>query len=200
MTNDPIRQDIESINADYPATMSSFTIPSHGDEMLTVIYMAQGKGPHPTILLLHGILGNERNFDLAQIFRRAGWHVVVFHYRGSWGSKGIFSFLHVLEDVVSAIDYLRTDTALENFRIDRDNIVVIGHSMGGWASLMTGATGLVKRIASIAGVNFGLRSHEMATDEPQRNEALDWFTNGMQPLHLDRLKRIECLWMREQNI
>lgn len=34
--------------------------------MLGMIHIAQGVGPHPTILLLHGILGYERNFDLAQ--------------------------------------------------------------------------------------------------------------------------------------
>jgi len=30
--------------------------------------------------------GNERNLDLAQDIRRAGWDVLYFDYRGSWGS------------------------------------------------------------------------------------------------------------------
>jgi pimeloyl-ACP methyl ester carboxylesterase len=55
-----------------------------------VIYVAAGKGPHPTLLLLHGFPGNEQNLDLAQAARRAGWNVLTLHYRGSWGSPGPF--------------------------------------------------------------------------------------------------------------
>ena len=58
------------------------------------------------VLLLHGFPGNERNLDLAQALRRAGWTVVFFHYRGAWGSGGDFSFAHVLEDVARMLDEL----------------------------------------------------------------------------------------------
>lgn len=47
------------------------------------MYMAAGAGPHPTVLLLHGLPGNEQNVDLAQSIRRAGWNVLTLHYRGS---------------------------------------------------------------------------------------------------------------------
>lgn len=47
---------------------------------------------------LHGIPGWERNFDLAQALRRAGFHVLVFHYSGSWGNDGTYSLAHILED------------------------------------------------------------------------------------------------------
>jgi pimeloyl-ACP methyl ester carboxylesterase len=50
-----------------------------------VLYIAAGEGPHPNVLLLHGLPGNEQNIDLAQSMRRAGWNVLTFHYRGSWG-------------------------------------------------------------------------------------------------------------------
>jgi len=53
-----------------------------------IVYEAQGAGPHPTVVLLHGFPGNEKNLVLAQALRRAGWNVVFFHYRGSWGSGG----------------------------------------------------------------------------------------------------------------
>ncbi|MFD3266336.1 hypothetical protein [Phenylobacterium ferrooxidans] len=33
-------------------------------------------------------LGNEKNLDLAQAVRRAGWNAAAFNYRGSWGSPG----------------------------------------------------------------------------------------------------------------
>ena len=50
------------------------------------------KNKGDTVILLHGFPGNERNLDLAQAIRRSGWNAVFFHYRGAWGSGGVFSF------------------------------------------------------------------------------------------------------------
>src|SRR5271170_4218023 len=77
-----------------PAAMDSFQIPSHGALLNALVYVAAGVGPHPAVVLLHGFPGNERNLDLAQDIRRAGWDVLYFDYRGSWGSPGDFSFSH----------------------------------------------------------------------------------------------------------
>jgi uncharacterized protein len=44
----------------YPATMAWPDIPSHGAKLYSVIYIASGAGPHPTVLLLHGFPGNEK--------------------------------------------------------------------------------------------------------------------------------------------
>ena len=59
--------------------------------LLSVLYTAGGAGPHPTVLLLHGIPGCEKNIDLAQELRCAGFHVLLFHYSGSWGSDGDYA-------------------------------------------------------------------------------------------------------------
>ena len=88
----------------YPATMASPDIPSHGAKMYSVIFIASGAGPHPTVLMLHGFPGNEKNLDLAYFIRRAGWNVLVPFYRGAWGSGGSFSFNHTLEDAQASID------------------------------------------------------------------------------------------------
>jgi pimeloyl-ACP methyl ester carboxylesterase len=65
--------------------METFQIPSHGALLNAFVYVAAGAGPHPAVVLLHGFPGNERNLDLAQDMRRAGWDVLYFDYRGSWG-------------------------------------------------------------------------------------------------------------------
>ena len=62
------------------------------------------------------ISGNEQNLDLAQSVRRAGWNVLTFHYRGSWGSEGAFSFGHALEDADSAIAFLRDLAHAKQYR------------------------------------------------------------------------------------
>src|ERR1700689_2313893 len=92
------------------ASMQTFQIPSHGALLNALVYVAAGAGPHPAVVLLHGFPGNERNLDLAQDIRRAGWDVLYFDYRGSGGSTGDFSFSHGIEDTAAAARYPRTPT------------------------------------------------------------------------------------------
>lgn len=182
MRFNPITQDPLQIDTEYPADMIGVDILSHGARMLGVLYKAQGVEPHPTAILLHGIPGNERNFDLAQILRRAGWHVLIFHYRGSWGSDGDYSFTHVLEDSLVAVRMLRDIQFSAQHRIDSERIAVLGHSMGGWAALMLAAQGHIQRAASLAGVNFGMWG-ELMVDEPgSRPESLKFFESVQAPL------------------
>ncbi len=122
-----------------PAAMQSVQIPSHGVLLNGLVYVASGAGPHPVVLLLHGFPGNERNLDLAQAIRRAGWDVLFFDYRGSWGSPGEFSFTHAMEDTQAAIVYLRDPATAKKFRADPGYLVLIGHSMGGMIAANVGA-------------------------------------------------------------
>jgi pimeloyl-ACP methyl ester carboxylesterase len=104
-----------------------------------LIYLAQGAGDHGVVVFLHGYPGNERNLDLAQAVRRAGWHALYFNYRGSWGSGGTFSFQNALDDVAAALAFLRDPANAARFRIDTGRIVLVGHSMGGWLAMMHAA-------------------------------------------------------------
>lgn len=119
-------------DAAYPAGMSAFVLPSEDGAMNAVMYSAAGAGLHPTLLLLHGFPGNEQNLDLAQAARRAGWNVLTLHYRGSWGSPGVFSFTHASQDAWTALQYLQQPASVARYRIDTSAIVVAGHSMGGF--------------------------------------------------------------------
>ena len=65
--------------------MDQLELASMGARLNGSIYLASGPGPHPTAVLLHGLPGNERNFDLAQALRRAGINVLALSYRGAWG-------------------------------------------------------------------------------------------------------------------
>jgi uncharacterized protein len=119
--------------------MQSFQIPSHGALLNAFVYVAAGAGPHPVVVLLHGFPGNERNLDLAQDIRHAGWDVLYFDYRGSWGSTGDFSFSHGIEDTAAAVDYLRSPMMAKILRLDPSRIVLIGHSMGGFMAVQDAA-------------------------------------------------------------
>ena len=123
----------------HPARMAVLHIPSGGVKINGVAYVASGAGPHPTVILLHGLPGNEKNLDLAQAIRRDGWNVVTFNYRGSWGSPGVFRFGQNLEDADAVLAYARDPANLQALGIAPGCMVMMGHSMGGWITVTTAA-------------------------------------------------------------
>ncbi len=123
----------------HPAAMAVLHIPSHGLQINGVVYQPSGAGPHPTLLICHGLPGNEKNLDLAQAVRRAGWNAVTFNYRGSWGSPGSYRFAQNLEDAAAVLAYLRDSANAARLGIDTKRIVMAGHSMGGWVTVLTAA-------------------------------------------------------------
>ena len=169
------------------ASMQSFQIPSHGGLLNAFVYVAAGPGPHPAVVLLHGFPGNERNLDLAQDIRRAGWDVLYFDYRGSWGSPGEFSFSHGIEDTAAAIDYARSAQMARILRLDPSRIVLIGHSMGGFMAVQAAAAdGGILGVALISAADFGGRiGLPLSKDrEPGTIRALSaaYDRDGMEPL------------------
>jgi pimeloyl-ACP methyl ester carboxylesterase len=136
---DPVTMDPLVRDSAYPPRMVELALESSGERLNAILYTAAGRGPHPVVVLLHGNPGNERNLDLAQAIRRAGYMVLFFNYRGSWGSGGRFSRSHALEDVHAALRWVRSGATTARFRTDSGRIVLVGHSMGGWLALMAAA-------------------------------------------------------------
>lgn len=154
-----------TIDTDYPPAMAELSFMSHGSKLNGHIYMANGAGPHPTIVLLHGFPGNEKNLDLAQAIRRAGFNVLFFHYRGAWGSQGTFSFGNVIDDVESALSYLRKPEVAVRYRVDPKHLSLIGHSMGGFAAIMASARDQnVVCTVGLAAANLGYPAPEKAPE------------------------------------
>lgn len=154
-----------AVDTAYPPSLSELSFESHGKRLNGHMYLANGAGPHPTVILLHGFPGNEKNLDLAQALRREGFNVLFFHYRGAWGSEGDFSFTNVIEDVWAAADFLTIEA--DKYRVDKGKLIPIGHSMGGFAAIMAAAND--SRFACTAGLDpadFGLLGTALAADSP----------------------------------
>lgn len=126
-------------DAKFPARMEVLHIPSGGVEINGVALVASGEKPHPVFVLFHGLPGNEKNLDLAQAVRRAGWTVVTINYRGSWGSPGKFSFAQNVEDARNTLAYIRQPEVAKKLNIDPTRIAIGGHSMGGWVTVEAAA-------------------------------------------------------------
>ncbi|HJQ18946.1 MAG TPA: alpha/beta fold hydrolase [Gemmatimonadaceae bacterium] len=119
--------------------MEVLHIPSGGVKINGVAYIAPGAGAHPTFVFFHGLPGNEKNLDLAQAVRRAGWNAITVNYRGSWGSPGEFRFANNLEDADAVLAFVEDSANARSLGIDPKRLVIAGHSMGGWVTVHTAA-------------------------------------------------------------
>ncbi|MDQ8756228.1 alpha/beta fold hydrolase [Sphingosinicella sp. LHD-64] len=152
----------------HPARNDQLLLPSQGVGMNALFLRAAGQGRRPTMLLLHGLPGNERNLDLAQAVRRAGWNVLTFTYRGAWGSPGTFSIAGAIEDADAALSFLRSPDAAARYNVDAERIVVAGHSMGGLAAALLARRGRpVHGIVLIDAWNAALVGDELVRNGPQ---------------------------------
>lgn len=151
---DPVTMDLPSVDASYPPDFQELAIPSHDVLLSGFLLGANGRGPHPTVTLLHGYPGNEKNLDLAQSMRRAGFNVLFFHYRGAWGSQGDYALAQLADDVASVLSFLREHA--DEFRVDTKKLSIVGHSMGGFTALLAGARDAeVVCVVGIAAANPG---------------------------------------------
>jgi uncharacterized protein len=159
---DAVTTDPDPVDTAYPPSMRVVQIPSGGVRLNGVLYLAPGRGSHPTVVFLHGFPGDEKNLDLAQAVRRAGLNALVFYYRGAWGSPGTYSYSHVLEDVSAVLGWLREPRTAESMRVDARRLVLVGHSLGGFVALYTAATnGQVAEVAALAPIDLGSRGAAM---------------------------------------
>jgi pimeloyl-ACP methyl ester carboxylesterase len=171
---DPVSMDPPSPDTTYPPVFHELLMPSH-DVMLSGFMLgANGAGPHPTVLLLHGFPGNEKNLDLAQSLRRAGYNVVFFHYRGAWGSQGDYTLGGQSEDVAAVVDYVRKNA--KKLRADTNKMSIIGHSLGGFTAIR--ATAQIDDLNCVVGISaHNFESDAVMTDE--QRQGFDAYINQL---------------------
>jgi pimeloyl-ACP methyl ester carboxylesterase len=156
--------------------MDEITITSAGARMNGFIYLAAGPGPHPAVVFFHGYPGNERNIDLMQAVRRAGYHAVYIDPRGMWGSGGTFSFAHGLVDAKAVLAWVRSPAVAARYHINAHRIAIVGHSYGGWLTMMTAPSQPASVCAvGIAAWNVGGAALRFGDHPDERAENLDYF-------------------------
>lgn len=176
-----IRKDPVTVDGEFPPDMHDLFIE---ERLLGLVYLADGEGPHKTLLLLHGFPGNEKNLDIAQMLRRGGYNVLVFHYSGSWGSRGRYSFSQNYRDLQAVRKAISGEAFSRYHRIDRDNVYLAGHSVGGFLTMLAARDGMdFQGFAPIAPYNLGIQAERIHSgNEEAHRETLDLFEGGLKPL------------------
>jgi len=144
------------------------TFESKGANIHAIFYQASGVRPLPTAILCHGFPGNDTDvLGLGQRLAKEGFNALAFNYRGSWGSEGLFNDANSLEDVISAIRYVKSSFVVQEFNADPSRIALVGYSYGGGMALLGSLSDAsVERVVDLAGGNLSVLGR--ANDEFMR--------------------------------
>jgi len=183
-------------NTDHPAQLLQVRYPTGGVNVPARLFLAAGEGPRPTVLLLHGFPGTELNLDLARAIQRSGWNVMAIHYRGVWGAPGQFSFGHTVEDARAALNWLRDPS--NRGRVDASRIIVVGHTMGGFDTVMIGDEPVAGFVV-ISAANFADWAADMDTPAKKAEAVAGLaeeasFTNAPATLLADEILANDKVW------
>ena len=113
------------------------TFPTTDGLTLRGWFVPAGQPDAPAIVYAPATSHDQRSgLSLLEAFHRAGYHVLLFSYRGSGqsdGPRGRFTYGHAeSRDVDAAVAFLRS-----HFQIDR--IAVVGHSAGAVSAIISAA-------------------------------------------------------------
>jgi hypothetical protein len=157
------------------------TFESKGANTHAIFYQASGVEPLPTVILCHGFPGNNTDvLGLGQRLMKEGFNALAFNYRGTWGSEGLHTTRNSLEDVASALCYVKSSFAVREFGVDPSNITVIGYSFGGGMALLGSLNDpAVRRAVYIAGGNLSEVGRMMQQSDEFRRAVLKAVDQGI---------------------
>lgn len=119
--------------------------------LVGIAYLAAVEGPAPLAVLLHGIPGSEKNHDLAHALRSAGWHTLVLHFSGSWGSGGTYQIAEQITDTRAALNFAFGPAFPR--AVDPARVALIGFSLGSRAALYAAhSDDRVTHVISVSGI------------------------------------------------
>jgi dienelactone hydrolase len=136
-----------------------------GDAIEAWVYLPEGNGPHPAVVMAHGIGGIKAGglAPFAERFRAEGFIAIAFDYRNFGGSGGqpreALSVPRQREDYITVIGW-----AAEQPYVDRRQIIAWGTSFAGMhiVELAVADTRLVAAVAQ-APLTDGLAAAMMST-------------------------------------
>ncbi len=159
-----------------PVVFESKDVNVHG-----LFYKASAVEPLSTVVLCHGFPGNNTDvLGLGERLMKEGFNALAFNYRGTWGSEGLLSNANSLEDVISALRYVKSSLVVREFNVDPSNITVIGWSYGGSMALLGSLNDpAIRRAVFIAGGNLSEVGRMMQQSDEFRQAILKAVDKGI---------------------
>jgi dienelactone hydrolase len=154
---------------------------SKGANIHAIFYQASGVQPLPTVVLCQGFTGNDTDVvGLGDTLMKEGFNALAFNYRGTWGSEGLFTIANSLEDVISAIRYVKSSSSVREFNVDPSTITVIGWSYGGGMALLGSLDDpTLRRVVYIAGGNLSEVGRMMQESDEFKQAILKMMDQGI---------------------
>jgi dipeptidyl aminopeptidase/acylaminoacyl peptidase len=140
---------------------------SESAKIHAIFYQGSGLERLPTAVLCHGFPGNNADvLGLGERLMREGFNALALNYRGTWGSEGLLTIANSLDDVVSAIRFVKSGHAVRELNVDPSRISAIGYSFGGGMALLGSLSdSTVRKVAYIAGGNLSEVARLMKKNE-----------------------------------
>jgi hypothetical protein len=108
-----------------------------------------------TVIFLQGFPGIEGDELICERLARGCVNVLTFNYRGTFQSKGFFSFSNAIADIGAALRFVKQPHTVDKYQIDPAKIVLGGWSFGS-GIMPAGAAQYseIKQIFMISGRDF----------------------------------------------
>jgi uncharacterized protein len=154
---------------------------SKGANIHAIFYQASGVGLLPTVILCHGFPGSDTDvLGLGERLMEEGFNALAFNYHGTWGSEGLFTNANSVEDVISAIRYVKSSLVVREFNVDPSSIAIIGYSYGGGMALLGVLNDpTVRKVIYIAGGNLSEVGRMMRQSDEFRRAILKMVDQGI---------------------
>lgn len=187
-----IYRDLDLTDEIYRPDSNGIILNGNRGKLFAIVSKTAGKGPHPVIVMCHGIPGNDGLSDFAMNLRKAGFCTITFHYSGCWGSEGVYSLNNCFEDADTVLEYVNNN---EDGIFDTDNIFILGHSLGGMVGAYAAAKhDEVKAAVLIMPAGIGQLYARSKTSEEERlscKEIFDDFGRWLNSFDYDAMAA-EC--------
>lgn len=158
-----------------------------------VLFVPDGPGPHPAVVLNHGYIDPDRYVSgqgmprEQDLLARRGWVVLHTDYRGHAGSDDVSGLAHELRvgyarDAIAAVKVLR-----ERDDVDPDRVAMLGRSMGGGVTLsaLTIEPDIVDAAVIHASVSSRFRDNLRRWTVPERPERVSALEERFGPIDGD---------------